>query len=187
MTNTPVLFQDPEGLLTEQGFSTSDTWYHGTSSALADSIKAQGLKRSGDTELKAATKKTMATIGNQYTESVEPVFLTQSKALAFYWAQQTVRERSVRIEGSEEPVVFAVTLPESLNSQVKPDVGAASLLLLKEGEIFMEVLASIYQTHHLAAPLIDLKSADRLDYLDKLAMAYIDADIAPIYLEQLSV
>ncbi len=33
----------------------------------------------------------MATIGNNYTESVEPVFLTQSKELAYYWAQQTIQ------------------------------------------------------------------------------------------------
>lgn len=182
MTNTPAFLQDAKDLLTEQGFTTSDTWYHGTSSALVDSIKAQGLKRSGDKALKEAAKKTMATIGNDYTESVEPVFLTQSKELAFYWAEQTVRDRSVRIEGDEQPVVLEIKLPEEQNAQVKPDVGAASLLLVKEGENFMAFLAGIYQSNGFGAPEIDLMKADRLEYLHKLGMAYFNADIATSYL-----
>lgn len=177
MTDTPTFLQDAKDLLTKQGFATSDTWYHGTSSALVDSIKEQGLKRSGDKARKDAAKKTMATIGNSYTESIEPVFLTQSKELAFYWAEQTVRDRSVRVEGDEQPVVFAVKLPEELNAQVKPDVGAASLLLVKEGENFMAYLAGIYQANGFGAPEIDLRRADRLEYLSKLGMAYFNADV----------
>ena len=177
MTDTPAFLQDAKDLLTDQGFTTSSTWYHGTSSALVDSIKEQGLKRSGDKALKAAAKKTMATIGNSYTESIEPVFLTQSKELAFYWAGQTVRDRSVRVEGDEHPVVFTVELPEALNANVKPDVGAASLLLVKEGEHFMAFLAGIYQSNGFDAPEIDLMKADRMEYLDKLGMAYYNADI----------
>ena len=185
MTDTPVFLQDAKDLLTEQGFATSDTWYHGTSSALVDSIKEQGLKRSGDKELKDAAKKTMATIGNSYTESIEPVFLTQSKELAFYWAEQTVRERSVRVEGDEQPVVFAVKLPEELNAQVKPDVGAVSLLLVKEGENFIAYLAGIYQENGFGVPEIDLMKADRLEYLSKLGMAYLNADVGASCLNQL--
>jgi len=177
MADTPAFLKDAKDLLTEHGFATGDTWYHGTSSALVDSIKAQGLKRSGDKALKDAAKKTMATIGNNYTESIEPVFLTQSKELAFYWAEQTARERSVRVEGNEKPVVFEVKLPEKLNAQVKPDVGAASLLLVKEGENFMAYLAGIYQANGFGAPEIDLMKADRLEYLNKLGMAYFNADI----------
>jgi hypothetical protein len=164
-------------LLTEQGFIASDTWYHGTSSALVNLIQAQGLKRSGDRELMSAAKNTMATIGNDYNESIEPVFLTQSKELAFYWAKQTVRDRSVRIEGHEQPVVFAVKLTAELSQQVKPDVGAASLLLLTEGEKFMVYLAGIYQANDLEVPSIDLMTADRMEYLTTLGMAYFDADI----------
>ena len=182
MTHTPAFLQDAKNLLTEQGFATSNTWYHGTSSALVDSIKEQGVKRSGDQALNAAAKKTMATIGNNYTESTEPVFLTQSKELAFYWAEQTVRNRSVRVEGNEQPVVIAVTLPEELNSQVKPDVGAASLLLLKEGENFMAYLAGIYQANGFGLPEIDLMKANRTEYLSTLGMAYINADIDASYL-----
>ncbi|WP_372741616.1 hypothetical protein [Neptunomonas sp.] len=177
MTNTPAFLKDAKDLLTEQGFTTSDTWYHGTSSALVESIKKQGLKRSGDKELKEAAKKTMATIGNNYTESIEPVFLTQSKELAYYWAEQTVRDRSVRVEGDEQPVVFTVKLPKELNNQVKPDVGAASLLLVKEGENFMAYLAGVYQANGFDAPDIDLMKADRMEYLTKLGMAYFNADV----------
>ncbi|MFT6757348.1 MAG: hypothetical protein ACJA0M_001228 [Chitinophagales bacterium] len=177
MTNTPTFLTDAKNLLTEQGFIASDTWYHGTSSALANLIQAQGLKRSGDRELMSATKNTMATIGNDYTESIEPIFLTQSKELAFYWAKQTVRDRSVRIEGHEQPVVFAVKLTAELSQQVKPDVGAASLLLLTEGEKFMAYLAAIYQANGLEVPSIDLMTADRMEYLTTLGMAYFDADI----------
>lgn len=183
MTDTPIFLKDAQSLLTEQGFATSDLWYHGTSSALVDSIKVQGLIRSGDRALKDAAKATMATIGNHYTETTEPVFLTQSKALAFYWATQTVRNRSVRVEGDEYPVVFAVQLPEELNSQVKPDVGAASLLLVAEGEDFMAYLASLYQESGFGAPDIDLMRAERMEYLNKLGMAYLDADVDASYLE----
>jgi hypothetical protein len=174
---TPTFLQDSKYLLTKQGFAASNTWYHGTSSALIDSIKEHGLKRSGDQALKAAAKKTMATIGNYYTESVEPVFLTQSKELAYYWAQQAIRNRSVRIEGTELPAVIKVSLPEALNNKVKPDVGAASLLLVKEGEQFMAFLAGIYVQNDFETPNISLMKADRLEYLNKLGMAYYDADI----------
>jgi hypothetical protein len=183
MTDAPAFLQDAKDLLTDQGFTSSDIWYHGTSSALIDSIKAQGLRRSGDRELKEAAKKTMATIGNAYIEQTEPVFLTQSKELAFYWAKQTVRDRSVRVEGNEQPVVFMVKLPEILNTQVKPDVGAASLLVVKEGENFMAYLAGIYQANGFGAPEIDLMKADRMEYLSKLGMAYFDADVDVSYLE----
>jgi len=183
MANTPSFLKDAQILLTKQGFATSNTWYHGTSSALVDSIKEQGLKRSGDKELQEAAKKTMATIGNNYTESTEPVFLTQSKELAFYWAEQAVRNRSVRIEGNERPVVFSITLLEELNDQVKPDVGAASMLLLKEGENYMAYLAGIYQVNGFGIPEIDLVNADRMDYLNTLGMAYINKDIDTSYLK----
>ncbi len=181
MITAPDFLKDAKDLLTEQGFATGDTWYHGTSTALVDSIKQQGLKRSGDKELKAAAKKTMATIGNDYQESVEPVFLTQSKQLAYYWAQQTVQERNVRFgdgqAGGGEPVVLAVNLPETLNAKVKPDVGAASILLLKDGENFMAYLAGVYQENDFGVPEIDLMKADRMEYLNTLGMAYYDADI----------
>lgn len=187
MINIPVHLQDTRDLLTAQGFTTSNTWYHGTSSALIETIRKQGLIRSGDHALKDAEKKTMATIGitsgSSYTELIDPVFLTPSKALAFYWAEQAVHNRSVRIKNSGQPVVVSVTLPDELNHQVKPDVGAASLLLLKEGENFMAYLAGIYQAHGRDGPTIELMHADRNDYLSILGMAYINADIEAAYVK----
>ncbi len=175
---TPAFLKDAKERLTEQGFKTGNTWYHGTSSALVESIQRQGLKRSGDTELNEAARNTMATIGdNSYSATTEPVFLTQCKELAYYWAQQTVRNRSVRIDADEAPVIFKVELTEALNAKVKPDVGAASLLLVQEGENYMAFLAGIYQENGFAVPEIDLMKADRMDYLNKLGMAYFDDDI----------
>ncbi len=177
MTNIPNYLQDAAELLTKDGFSTRNVWYHGTSSALVSSIEKSGLKRSGDRAMKQVAKSTMATIGNDYSESIEPVFLTQSKELAYYWAEQTVRERSVRFEGEESAVVFAVELPEEQNVKVLPDVGAASLLMVKEGESYMAHVAKIYQDCGAGVLDIDLMKADRLEYLNKLGMAYINIDI----------
>ncbi len=186
MTSTPKHLQDAKTLLSENGFATGDTWYHGTSSALLASIQSQGLKRSGDKALNEAAQKTMATIGNNYTESVEPVFLTQSKELAYYWAQQTVRERSVRFEGDERPTVLAVNLPEKQREKIKPDVGAMSLLMMSIGEQFMAHMAKIYQENNIVGPDIELRTADRMDYLNKLGMAYIDEDISSTCIQELS-
>jgi hypothetical protein len=185
MSNVPDHLQDAKDLLSEAGFTTSDTWYHGTSSALLESIKKQGLKRSGDKALKQTAKKTMATIGNSYAESIEPVFLTQSKELAYYWAEQTLRERSVRFEGEEQTVVLAVKLPEELLCKVKPDTGAASLLLVSGSNSYLKDLGEIYKANGQTLAEIDPIKADRMDYLNKLGMAYIDQDIDAQYLEAL--
>ena len=178
MTDTPLYLQDAALRLTESGFAHDDVWYHGTSSALWESIQKNGLKRSGDRDLKQAAKKTMATIGNKYTETIEPVFLTPSKELAYYWAKQCVQDRSVRFEGTEEPIVVEIKMPESLQGKVKPDVGAMSLLLLEEGEKYLAFIAKLAQDLGLPELDIDLKGADRMAYLEKLGMAYIDQDIA---------
>ncbi|WP_084715796.1 hypothetical protein [Vibrio galatheae] len=177
MTTVPTYLQDATELLSTDGFAIGDVWYHGTSSALLSSIQGQGLKRSGDKALNQVAQSTMATIGNHYSESEEPVFLTQSKQLAYYWAQQTVRERSVRFDGNEEPIVLAVSLSDQQREKIKPDVGAMSLLMMSIGEQFMAHLTKIYQDCNLDGPDIDLRSADRMDYLNKLGMAYIDQDI----------
>lgn len=182
LPSAPVHLQDTKELLTADGFATSDIWYHGTSSALQASILENGLKRSGDKAMNQAAKQTMATIGNSYVESVEPVFLTQSKEVAYYWASQAVRNRSVRIEGEEKPVVFAVTLPSEDAGKVRPDVGAASLLMIPEGETYLAYVAGLYEKTGVPVPSIELKSAGRMEFLNKLGMAYYDQDIAPQYL-----
>ncbi|MFA0086396.1 hypothetical protein [Vibrio sp. 10N.261.51.F12] len=178
MTDTPLYLQDAKQLLSTDGFATNDTWYHGTSSALLVSIQGQGLKRSGDKALNEAAKNTMATIGNDYTESVEPVFLTQSKELAYYWAKQTVRERLARFDGNEHPIVLEVNLSKKQQASVRPDVGAMSLLLMDAGEQFLAHVAAIYERNGIAGPDIDLRNADRLAFLHKLGMAYLDQDIS---------
>lgn len=178
----PEHLNDGQALLGERGFTTGHRWYHGTSSALVDPILHAGLKRSGDREMQAATEKTMATIGNSYQATTEPVYLTPSKALAYYWALQTVRRRRLRFGSDEQPAVLSVTLPDDLNGQVKPDVGAATLLLAGEGEAYMAYVARIYQDCGLAGPDIDLMKANRLEYLQTLGMAYIDSDIDAAHL-----
>jgi len=92
MIELPEIYNDVQTVLGEDGFAipTNGVWYHGTSSALVDSIKENGLVRSGDKAFNQVAKQTMATIGNSYTEQREPVFLTQSKALAYFWAEQCV-------------------------------------------------------------------------------------------------
>ncbi|MGF1765161.1 hypothetical protein [Aliivibrio kagoshimensis] len=177
MNRTPQHLQDAKDLLSTDGFATNGLWYHGTSSALLPSIQEQGLNRSGDIAINQAAKNTMTTIGNHYTELVEPVFLTQSKELAYYWASQTVHKRHVRFEGEEEPIVIAINLPQPQREKIKPDVGAVSLLQMESGERFMANLATIYQNSGLEAPDIDLRNTDRMDFLRLLGMAYINQDI----------
>lgn len=177
MANTPAFLKDANDLLTEQGFATSNVWYHGTSSELVESIQQNGLVRSGDKAIKESLKKTMATIQHEFEESAEPVFLTPSKELAYYWAEQKVRERKMRLGGDDQPVVLAVTLPDAENAKVRPDVGAVSLLLLEEGEHFMVHLAKMYQANNAGVPEIDLRQADRMEYLTVMGMAYLDDDI----------
>jgi len=186
MSDTPAFLRDASELLSKDGFATGEVWYHGTSSGLVGAINGSGLRRSGDREMNQAAKNTMATIGNSYTETREPVFLTQSKQLAYYWAQQTVKRRSVRIEGAQEPVVFEVSLPEAQAGKVRPDVGAAGLLMMKEGEPFMAFLAKLYEENDAGVLDIDLMNAPREAYLDKLGMAYLDDDIAPGFIRLLS-
>ena len=182
MSTTPAHLQDSQHLLSENGFATGDVWYHGTSSALVPSIQNHGLNRSGDKAMNQMTKQTMATIGNSYAETLEPVFLTQSKEIAYYWAQQTVRQRGTRFEGDEQPVVLAVRLPEEQATKVKPDVGAAGLLMVKEGEGYLAFIAGLYDKANQPAPAIDLMKANRMEYLNKLGMAYYDQDIPSRFL-----
>ena len=186
MSNAPEHRREAGRLLGAQGFASSDRWYHGTSSALVEAILTEGLKRSGDREQTAAAKRTMATIGGRYEEATEPVFLSPSAELAWYWAGHTVQRRSLRVSGDNEPVVIGITLPAELNARVRPDVGAASLLLLDEGREYMGYLAAIYQRHERGTPEIDLRKAERDEYLHTLGMAYLDADIDAAHLEILT-
>ncbi|TNC82450.1 MAG: hypothetical protein C9356_03220 [Oleiphilus sp.] len=176
MIDIPAQFQDIQEVLVESGFRSGDVWYHGTSSALVDSILNRGLVRSGDQDLNKAAKSTMATIGNSYTETREPVFLTPSKALAYYWASKTVARRSVRFEGEEQAVVLAVRL-DTEAANVKPDVGAAGMLIVQGGDGYLDFLKEQYELAGQSLPEFDLSKVSRDDYLSILGLAYIDQDL----------
>ena len=198
MNNIPSHYNDTKELLSKVGFSTSNVWYHGTSSALWKSIRQIGLQGSGDAAMKQVEKQTMATIGGNYSEPTEPAFVTPSKALAYYWAEQKVQGRNMRFGNDESsaeiPVVIQITLPDSLeqspghspsnatsgaiNTMVKPDVGFASLLFIKEGEQYIAFLSELYKSTGLTLPEINPATADRMDYLSKLGVAYINTNIA---------
>jgi hypothetical protein len=172
--DTPEHLKDAEALLTDTGFTTSNVWYHGTTSGLTASILANGLKRSGDNEINQATKKAMATIGNSYTERKEPIYLTQSKQLAYYWASQKVRARKVHTGHDETPEVIEITLDETLNAGVKPDVGA--VVMLMDLNPYMGYLEEVYQAKGLPFDLDDIQAnameLNREDYLNKFGLAY---------------
>lgn len=185
MSNTPAHLQDSKDLLSANGFATSHIWYHGTSSALLTSIKENGLNRSGDRESNKKAINTLVAIGDDYKESIQPVFLTQSKELAFIWAEKAVEKRSVRFEGDEMPIVLKVTLNQELNQKVKTDVGAAGMIMIGTDD-FIEQVGEIYKANNLDAPEIDPATADRMDYLNKLGMAYINTNIPADCIELLS-
>lgn len=181
---TPDYLQDADSLLSDTGFKTSNTWYHGTTSGLSQQILEQGLKRSGDTEINQVTKKAMTTIGNSYKERKEPVFLTQSKQLAYYWATQKVRTRKVHTGNDETPEIIQVTLDDSLNANVKSDVGA--VVMLMDLHPYMGYLETLYQTKGISFDLDDIQAnameLNREDYLNKFGLAYYAKDIDAKYL-----
>ncbi len=186
MTNsaTPSHLQDAALLLTQAGFKTSNTWYHGTSSGLITSILDNGLLPSGDKESIQRTKKAMIAIGDSFKENRDPIFLTQSKELAYYWAAKCAQSRSQLFSTTEEPAVLSITLPDDLNSNVKTDVGVAALLM-GGAEEYLEVLNDLYLTNDLATPEVDPITADRMDYLNLLGMAYSKQAIASQFIEVL--
>ncbi|GAL30663.1 hypothetical protein JCM19239_1437 [Vibrio variabilis] len=91
----------------------------------------------------------------------------------------------MRFEGVEEPVVLQINLNEKQQTSVKPDVGAMSLLMMRDGEAYMAYIAKLYQDNNLAIPEIDLRNADRMAFLDMLGMAYIDQDVSRASIEEL--
>lgn len=177
----PTYLQDADQLISENGFKTSNVWYHGTASGLIESIQEKGLLQSGDKESNARAKKTMSTIGGSYKENKDPICLSQSKELAYFWAEQATKQRNLRFGGNEEPVVVAISLPDDLNSDVKPDVGAAAMLII--GNAYTDELKTIYEKNGLTAPDVDPMNADRMEYLSKLGLAYYKKNIDPQYIQ----
>lgn len=184
MTNsvTPLHLQDAAQLLTQAGFKTSNTWYHGTSSGLVTSILDKGLLPSGDKESIQRTKKAMITIGDSFKENKDPIFLTQSKELAYFWATKCAQSRSQLFGSEEAPTVLCITLPDNLNSNVKTDVGAAALLL-GGAEEYLEVINKAYSSNGLTTPEVDPITADRMDYVNLLGMAYSKQSIDSQFIE----
>lgn len=187
MTNidTPTYLKDASQLLSTDGFKQTGLWYHGTTSGLADSIMDNGLIGSGDAELNKMAKQTMAAIGNSYTERKEPVFLTQSKELAYYWANEKATLRKTRFGADEKPVVIEVSLPEAMASKVKTDVGAATLLLADK-EPYIQYIQAMYEQHKIQLPHLDPSSIDRMAYLNLLGLAYLNVDVPSEHLTLIS-
>jgi len=171
----PAYLKDAAQLLSEDGFATSDVWYHGTSSGLLTSIKEKGLNRSGDRESNQSIKNTMATIGNAYTESVQPVFLTQSKQLAYYWAAQKARFRTQRMGQEEAPIVLEIKLDDGLKEKVRPDAGGAALIIARDA--YIEYIEAVYADSEQSVGELDPMKMDGKTCLAKLGLAYLDTNV----------
>lgn len=178
---TPAHLQDAKTLLSDSGFATSNLWYHGTASGLVDSIMAQGLRGTGDLELLQRQLKTLGTIGHDASDHRDPLFVTQSKELAYFWAAQKAHNRSLYLKSDEKPVVFALTLPEDLNKQVITDAGGAALLL-EPSNLYLLWLGDVYAACGKQKPELDPFKMDRMDYMNKLGLAYINVDVPAEYL-----
>jgi len=178
---TPDFLQDADSLLSENGFATSDVWYHGTASGLVDGIMQNGLKGGGDAETSARTQGTLATIGNRQFESNDPVFLTQSKELAFFWAVRKAHTRNLYFQTKEFPVVIRVTEP----GKVSPDTGATALML-EPGNDYVDMIRKLFESKEISFPDDNTNplTLPREFYLNNLAMGY-SAD--PIPADKLSV
>ena len=181
---TPTHLQDATQLLSQAGFKTSNIWYHGTSSGLVDSILENGLLQSGDTESIKKVKGAMIAIGDSFKENKDPIFLTQSRELAYYWATKRAQSRSQLFSTTETPAVLAITLPDNLNTNIKTDVGAAAFLM-GESEEYLQTLNELYSVNGFKAPEVDPITADRMDYLNFLGMAYSKQAIASEFIETL--
>lgn len=173
---TPPFLQDAQDLLSPAGFRCTGRWYHGTSSGLSERILSQGLRGTGDLETHAKMQQTMGTIGHDSSNHRDPLFITQSKELAYFWANQKAHNRNLYFQQQETPVVFELQLSDELQRQVTTDAGGAALLL-EPGNLYLLWLAELYSNcgQHFEKP--DPFQMDRMDYLHKLGLAYLNADV----------
>lgn len=174
---TPEYLQDAKELLSDDGFATSNVWYHGTSSGLITSVTNQGLVGGGDAALMKRMQSTLQTIQAPAFTAEDPVFLTQSKELAYYWADQKAKSRNLYFSNGETPVVFEVTLSEEENTQVKTDAGGAALLM-EPGNAYLKHLGEVYKANGKELEEINPLKADRMVYLNKLGLAYSNQPIS---------
>lgn len=182
---TPLYLQDANQLLNAEGFALQGKWYHGTASGLVNSINQLGLRGSGDLETLKNHFDTLGTLGHQANTDKEPIFLTQSKELAYYWARQKTHTRNRYKDSDEQAVVYEIALPEAAQQSIITDAGGAALLL-EPGNRYIALLKEIYAEAQLPFPEIDPFKCDRMDYLNKLGLAYTLIEIAPEHLHLLS-
>lgn len=168
---TPAHLQDVPQLLSKDGFATSHIWYHGTASGVLPSIQNYGLVGSGDLELLARQLKTLSTIGHESLSQKDPVFLTQSKELAYFWAMQKTHTRNLYMGANETPIVLEVEFNEDQQQAVITDAGGAAMLL-EPGNLYLTWLRERYESQGLTLADMDPFQCDRMDYLNKLGLAY---------------
>jgi hypothetical protein len=182
----PAYLKDVASLMSEDGsMATSNVWYHGTASSLVKGIKNKGLHGGGDAAWIKRTQGTLQTIGNRTFETKDPVFLTQSKELAYFWAQQRAHLRNVYFQKDEIPAVIKVTLNEDDNAKVNPDAGGAALIMEPNNE-YVLYLKEIFTANGQDLDDFDPTKADRMIYLNRLGLAYTNDYIPGKFIEVLA-
>jgi hypothetical protein len=181
----PDYLKDADSLITKDGFPASNVWYHGTSSSLVKAITNKGLHGGGDSAWIKRTQGTLQTIGNRTFETKDPVFLTQSKELAYFWAQQRAHSRNLYFQKDETPVVLKITLNEQDNAKVNPDVGGAALVM-EPNNTYITYLKDIFKNNGLDLDDFDPTTADRMTYLNRLGLAYTNDYIPGKFIDVIS-
>lgn len=178
----PSYLKDAASLITKDGFPVSNVWYHGTTSSLVKAIKHKGLHGGGDAAWIKRTQGTLKTIGNRTFETKDPVFLTQSKELAYFWAQQRTHSRNLYFQKDETPVVLKVTLNDEDNAKVNPDAGGAALIM-EPNNAYVTYLKAIFEANGQDLDDFDPTKADRMIYRDRLGLAYTNDYVPGKFIE----
>jgi hypothetical protein len=178
----PDYLKDAAYLMSDDGLASSNVWYHGTASSLVKGIKNKGLHGGGDAAWIKRTQGTLQTIGNRTFESQDPVFLTQSKELAYFWAQQRAHSRNLYFQKNENPVVIKITLNEVDNAKVNPDAGGAALVM-EPNNAYVTYVKTIFAANGRDLDDFDPTKADRMIYLNRLGLAYTNDFISGKFIE----
>jgi hypothetical protein len=178
----PDYLKDAASLMSDDGLTVSNVWYHGTASSLVKGIKNKGLHGGGDAAWIKRTQGTLQTIGNRTFESQDPVFLTQSKELAYFWAQQRAHSRNLYFQKDENPVVIKITLNEADNAKVNPDAGGAALVM-EPNNAYVTYVKTIFAANGRDLDDFDPTKADRMIYLNRLGLAYTNDFISGKFIE----